>query len=108
MTTAIDLHSVQIQHLCEQFGVQYLDVFGSVLGPGFDAARSDVDFIVDFGAGDQPDLFNRYFGLKESLEQLLARRVDLVMTGALVNPHFIESVSRTRRPIYARTLTEVA
>lgn len=108
MTTALDPHRSEIQRLCRQFGVQRLDVFGSAAGDGFDAARSDVDLIVDFGSGEQLDLFNRYFGLKESLEQLFGRSVDLVMAGAMVNPHFIDSANRTRRPVYARTLVEVA
>lgn len=108
MITAIDPHRIEIQRLCRQFSVQQLDVFGSAVGEGFDAARSDIDFVVDFGSGDQPDLFNRYFGLKESLEHLLERSVDLVMVGAMVNPHFIESVNRTRRPVYARAFAEVA
>lgn len=108
MTTAIDPHRGEIQNLCRQFGVQQLDVFGSAAGPGFDAARSDVDFVVDFGSGEQADLFNRYFGLKERLEQLFGRSVDLVMSGAMVNPHFIDSVNRTRQRVYARTITEVA
>ena len=34
---------------------------------------------VDFGAGHQPDLFNRYSGLNEALAALFGRRVDLVM-----------------------------
>jgi hypothetical protein len=108
MTTAIEPHRAEVQRLCRQFGVQQLDVFGSAAGEAFDPARSDVDFVVDFGSGEQPDLFNRYFGLKDSLEQLLDRSVDLVMSGAMQNPHFIESVNRTRQPVYARTLTEVA
>ena len=108
MATAIDPHRTEIQNLCRQFSVQQLDLFGSAAGSGFDAAHSDFDFVVDFGSGEQPDLFNRYFGLKESLEQLLGRSVDLVMAGAMVNPHFIGSVNRTRRPVYARTLTKVA
>lgn len=108
MTNAIDPHRAEIHRLCRQFGVQQLDLFGSAAGGAFDPARSDVDLIVDFGAGDQPELFARYFGLKESLEQLLGRSVDLVMSGALVNAHFVESVNRTRLPVYARTFAEVA
>jgi uncharacterized protein len=108
MTTAIDTHRAEIQRLCRLFGVEQLDLFGSAAGEDFDPARSDVDFIVDFGPGEQADLFNRYFGLKESLERLLERSVDLVMAGAMVNPHFIASVNRTRQLVYARTLAEVA
>jgi uncharacterized protein len=108
MTTAIDPHRAAILNLCRQFSAQQLDVFGSAAGPGFDAARSDVDAVVDFSPGAQPDLFNRYFSLKESLERSLGRCVDLVMAGAIVNPHFIDSVNRTRRLAYARTLAKVA
>lgn len=108
MSSAIDPQRSEIQDLCRRFGVQQLDVFGSAASEAFDPARSDVDFIIDFGSGEQPDLFTRYFGLKGSLEQLLGRGVDLVMVGALVNPYFVDSVSRTRMPVYARTLAEVA
>ena len=108
MITAIDPHRSEIQRLCRQFGVERLDVFGSAAGTAFDPAHSDADFVVDFGSGEQLDLFTRYFGLNVALEQLLGRSVDLVMVGAMVNPHFIESVNRTRRQVYARTHAEVA
>lgn len=108
MPTLIDSHRAEIQRLCRHFGVQRLDVFGSATGEGFDPNRSDIDFVIDFGKGDQPNLFDRYFGMKEALEQLLCRSVDLVMAGAMVNPYFIESVNRSRQPVYARTLGETA
>lgn len=101
MIPVIETHRAEIERLCKQFGVQRLDVFGSAASGTFDAARSDIDFVIDFGRGEQPDLFNRYFGLKEALERLFHRSVDLVMTGAMVNRHFIESVDRTRQPVYA-------
>jgi uncharacterized protein len=108
MPNIIDLHLEELYQLCRQFSVHRLDVFGSATGDAFDTQRSDIDFIVDFGPGDQPDLFNRYFSLKEALENLFGRKVDLVMPGAMVNPYFIASVNRTRRPIYARPHSETA
>jgi predicted nucleotidyltransferase len=102
MTTSIDTQRADIERLCRQFGVQQLEVFGSAAGGAFDPSRSDVDLIVDFGPGEQPDLFNRYFGLKEALEQVLGRNVDLLMADAMVNPHFIESVNRTRQSVFTR------
>ena len=66
------------------------------------------DFVVDFGPGQQPDLFNRYFGLNEALAALFGRKVDLAMAGGMVNPYFIDSVNRTRKPVYARPLAEAA
>lgn len=98
-----------VHQQCHRFGVHRLDVFGSAAsGDGFDAQRSDIDFVVDFGPGPQPDLFNRYFGLNEALAALFGRKVDLVMSGGMVNPYFIDSVNRTRQPVYARPLAEAA
>jgi predicted nucleotidyltransferase len=41
-----------------------------------------------------------YFGLKESLEELLGRPVDLVMPSALENPYFRAQVERQKQPLY--------
>ena len=108
MHSIIETHRVDVDRLCRQFGVQSLDVFGSATGDAFDPQCSDIDFVVDFGSGAQPDLFNRYFGLNEALAALFGRKVDLVMPGGMVNPYFIEAVNRTRQPVYARPLTEAA
>ena len=108
MDTIIENHLAVVHQLCRQFGVQRLDVFGSAAGDTFDPRRSDIDFVVDFGPGLQPDLFNRYFGLNEALAALFGRKVDLVMAGGMVNPYFIDSVNRTRKPVYARPLAEAA
>ena len=45
--------------------------------------------------------FDAYFGLKEDLEALFGRPVDLVSTAALENPYFAESVASTSRELYA-------
>lgn len=42
-----------------------------------------------------------YFGLRESLEKLLSRPVDLVMTRAIRNPYFLESVNASKTLLYA-------
>jgi predicted nucleotidyltransferase len=86
--------------LCRRFQVQRLSVFGSALSADFDLAASDIDFLVEFVDG-AAGLFDAYFDLKEELERLLGRPVDLVMPKALENPHFAESVNRTRQNLYA-------
>ena len=58
------------------------------------------DFLVEFDA-DSSMLFDRYFGLKEALEALCARPVDLVTTGSLQNPYFVEAVNKSRQLVYA-------
>jgi predicted nucleotidyltransferase len=87
--------------LCEQFGVTRLDVFGSATGGDFDAARSEVDFLVELDPPAGMARFDAYFGLKEALEALLGRSVDLVDPSALANPYIAEAVERTRESLYA-------
>ena len=52
-------------------------------------------------ADDLPSRFDAYFGLKEELEALLRRPVDLVMPGALNNPYFAASALRRSEELYA-------
>jgi predicted nucleotidyltransferase len=100
MAAVLDPHIAELRELCRRFGVARLELFGSATTDAFDPERSDLDFLVDFDA-NPADLFKRYFGLKESLEVLYGREVDLVMTGALANPYFIEAVNQTRQLVYA-------
>lgn len=108
MTKALEQHRPEIAALCRQFGVRRLDVFGSAATDAFDPARSDYDFLVDLDSDAGGSLFTRYFSLKEGLEKLLGRNVDLVMIGALRNPYFIDSVNRTRQPVYASAVAKAA
>lgn len=101
MLDIIEDQRQQLADLCRRFGVHRLELFGSAVTRHFDPARSDLDFIVEFDTNESNDLFHRYFGLSEALEQLFGRKVDLVMAGALRNPYFIESVNQTRRLVYA-------
>jgi predicted nucleotidyltransferase len=90
-----------VMRLCELYGVTRLDVFGSAVDGGFDAARGDVDFLVELDPPPGMSRFDAYFGLKESLESLLGHPVDLVAPSALANPYFAEAVGRSRESIYA-------
>jgi hypothetical protein len=45
--------------------------------------------------------FEAYFGLKEDLEALLGRPVDLVAPAALENPYFAASVTKNGQELYA-------
>ena len=99
MASILNHHLVAIPDICRRYGVCRLELFGSATTEAFDPARSDLDFLVDFDARTS-DLFHRYFGLKESLEALFGREVDLVMVGAMRNPRFIESVNRTSQLVY--------
>lgn len=91
-----------IRALCREYGVARLEVFGSIVTEDFDPTRSDVDFIIEYPSDyDFGPVLTRYFELKERLEALLGRSVDLVMVGAMRKPRFIASANETRRELYA-------
>jgi predicted nucleotidyltransferase len=65
-----------IAEVCRRYGVRELMLFGSALRPDFSAA-SDLDFLVEFHPGAAIGLV-RFIQLKQELESLLRRKVDLV------------------------------
>lgn len=99
MVSAVSLDRAAIAALCREFGVRRLVVFGSILTDRFDDL-SDVDFLVEFG-DNVGDRFEAFFGLKEALESLLGRPVDLVAPAALENPYFAASVEQNSEELYA-------
>lgn len=91
-----------IRALCREYGVVRLEIFGSAVTDAFDPERSDVDFIIEYPPDyDFGPVLTRYFELKERLETLLGRSVDLVMVGAMRKPRFIEAANKTRQVLYA-------
>ncbi len=94
-------HRDAVIDLCRRFGVSTLAVFGSAASGDFDPSRSDIDFLVELDPPAGMSRFDAYFGLKDGLEALLGRPVDLVAPAALDNPYFAESVARTRQDLYA-------
>ena len=101
MITALDEHRDEVVALCRRFGVLRLDVFGSAVSDEFDPTRSDVDFLVEFDPPAGMSRFDAFFGLKEELEDLLDRPVDLVDPSALDNPYFAATVHSSRQALYA-------
>lgn len=98
MHEMVESRRQQIQALCRELSVRRLDVFGSVVSGSFDVDTSDVDVLVEFEEG--PD-FDVYFALKEGLEEIIGRPVDVVTPSGLANPYFRQSVMQTRELIYA-------
>ena len=108
MHPTLEIFRDAVAQACQRHEVLRLEVFGSAAGDGFDPLRSDIDLIVQFSERAGPALFAHYFDLKQQLEAIFSRPVDLVMEGALRNPHFIQAVNRTREPIYASPQPEAA
>jgi predicted nucleotidyltransferase len=96
----IELNIQQIIALCQRYKVKNLSVFGSILTDKFHD-KSDVDLLVNFNADHSDyDYVENYFGLKDSLENLLGREVDLLEEKGLKNKYFIQEVNRTKQLIY--------
>ncbi len=91
----------EIERICQRLPVKRLGLFGSVLTANFSQA-SDVDVLVIFDSDENIDLFDKYFDLKEQLEQFFKREVDLVVDKEFRNPVLRESIDKTRTVIYER------
>lgn len=100
MHPTVEAKRDEIAALCRELGVRRLDVFGSAVGPDFDIERSDVDVLVEFGTGSGRGL-GTYFALKDGLERVLGRSVDVVSARAVRNPYFRARVLATTEPLHA-------
>jgi predicted nucleotidyltransferase len=81
--------------------VARLDLFGSASGPEPAENPGDVDVLVRFGPVPQGALFRTYFALKEGLEAILQRPVDVVSIDRIENPYVRRSVLAQREELYA-------
>ncbi len=87
--------------LCSRRGVRRLSVFGSAVSGGFDAQRSDIDFLVEFEAMTPAEHAEAYLALVEEAEALFGRPVDLVEPQAVRNPYVRRQIEATRELVYA-------
>jgi predicted nucleotidyltransferase len=90
-----------IDHLCRLHGVRKLELFGSSLRQDFDPEHSDVDLLVEF----EPrvaDSFANFPDLKEALEQLLGRPVDLVELRAIRNRRLRHHIEQSKSSVAVR------
>ncbi|WP_338355696.1 nucleotidyltransferase domain-containing protein [uncultured Marinobacter sp.] len=91
----------EIRRLCEEHRVISFAVFGSAATGQFNET-SDLDFLVDFDpALTATQKASAFFGLKEDLEMMFSRPVDLVTMSSLTNPYFRDSVLEERHSLYA-------
>ena len=101
MPFEIDPLRERIAESCRRYRVRRLDMFGSSVRADFDSRRSDVDFLVEFADASPDGAADRYFGLRDSLQAVVGRPVDLVVRQAVRNPYFLEAVAREQRNVYA-------
>jgi uncharacterized protein len=94
-------HRAALAALCQRYEVRRLEVFGSAATGGFDASRSDLDFLVAFQPRGTMSPADRYLGLLAELEGLFGRKVDLVDVASHRNPYFMADALKHRVMLYA-------
>lgn len=97
----IDINKDKLIELCNKHKVKELYLFGSILTNKFNAS-SDIDMLIQFHEMNLLDYFDNYMDLKEELEKLFNRQVDLVENQAVRNPIFRKVVEREKLLVYER------
>jgi uncharacterized protein len=101
MIDQIKLHREEVRALCGRFHVRRLYLFGSVACCDLDPLRSDVDFLVEFdGSSPRALAFDTCFGLKEALEALLGRPVDIRFEIGIAHCARFDGIEGAREPVF--------
>jgi len=100
MHPIINNNKKAIIELCKQHGIASLCVFGSVLRNDF-GPESDVDFLVSY-VPDQSQLekFDAFLSLKNNLEHLLKRDVDILDAESIDNKYLRFFINQEKQLLY--------
>lgn len=90
-----------LRALCQANGVQRLGVFGSAVRADFDPEISDIDVIVQLDAPTCATYAERYFAIKEGLERLTGKSVDLLTAGSIRNPYLLDRIAAEEVTLFA-------
>ena len=101
MNDFVDSRRAEVSAICRRLQVKRLDVFGSAARGIFNPGSSDVDFFVEFEPLPPPEYAEAYLSLKEELESLFGRPVDLLTARSVHNPYLRESIESSRQQLYA-------
>lgn len=96
---ALNQHIEQIKEACSLNQVKRLFAFGSVTRDELNN-NSDIDLVVEFNDSDPISYTDHYFDLKEKLQQLLKRPIDLLEEKAIRNPFLRIEIDKTKVLIY--------
>ena len=94
----IESRRSDVAQICTRLGVRRLELFGS--GTRTDSPN-DLDFLADLGDHAPAQYAAIYFSLREELEKLFAKPVDIVTPPGLSNPHFRQRVEQEKILLYA-------
>lgn len=100
----IEQNRTKLIELCENHNVKELYLFGSILTDKFNE-KSDIDLLIQFSALDLSKYFDNYMDLKEKMELLFQRPVDLIENQSIRNPIFRKVIDREKQLFYERKTT---
>src|SRR5688572_15332437 len=94
----IEARPAAVARVCARLCARRRDLIGS--GRRSASAR-DLDFLADLGGRPPAEYAAAYFALREALETLFAKPVDLVTPPGLANPYFRQRVEQEKTLLYA-------
>jgi uncharacterized protein len=101
MNNIIASKQEKIIKLCQKYRVFKIELFGSATGDNFNPETSDLDFLVQFKPMSPVEYADSFFELRESLEKLFNRSIDLVELATISNPYFLQKIESSRVVLYA-------
>jgi predicted nucleotidyltransferase len=97
----VNQHIDRIREACLTNQVKRLFAFGSVTHNKLNE-ESDIDLMVEIEETDPISYSDAYFDLKERLEKLFKRPIDLLEDKAIRNPFLREEIDKTKVLIYGK------
>jgi len=89
----------KIREYCDELGIKEMYAFGSSVKSGTEE-ESELSFFITFKDLAFNNYVDSYFELRELLEELLQKPVDLVTEKSLSNPNFKKAINETKQLIY--------
>jgi len=96
----ISASAEQVEAFCRRWKVTEFALFGSVLRDDF-RPDSDIDVLLTFAPDSRWSLFD-WVDMKDELEQLFERKVDIADKDGLKNPYRRHEILQTQQVIYGR------
>ena len=90
----------KLAELCSKYKVRRLFVFGSLANDNFNTHKSDIDLIAEFESQNPLEKGENIMLLWTDLENLFARKVDLLTSVTIRNPYLQKQVDNTKQLIY--------
>ena len=96
-----EISEEKVRSFCDKWKIREFFVFGSYVNETF-SDESDIDIVIDFRPGDEVSLIT-FITMKEGLEALLQRKVDIITKTALIserNTYMRDSILHSMVPVY--------